>query len=337
MKNVFLVWTKYQARVESISPDLSKRLGEFEIVYRDNSTINKIKKLLNYVQFFFKDLNVLLKNKPRYIIVQTPPSFALIAPSIYKKIMFKKKVWLISDTHNAMTRDPWASRLGTHFLMKQCDGVCVHNNTVYEAIKDNELFKNSTLLVVEDKTLDLRGNRKSTENNVESEGIDVFFPASFNKDEPILEVIQCARENTEIKITMTGNERKLLTNFGVKMEELPENIKVTGWITNDIYMQKLQQCDILLGLTIFEDIQMSVSNEGLGAQKVMVLSDKKALKEIYKDAAIYTEHDATSLINSIRKAYKEQTNLKLKISKVKKEKQERYNGQLCNFVEKLQN
>ncbi len=45
MKNVFLVWTKNQARVDSLLEDLSINLGDFKVIYRDNSTTSMFKKI----------------------------------------------------------------------------------------------------------------------------------------------------------------------------------------------------------------------------------------------------------------------------------------------------
>src|SRR5689334_17600188 len=106
MKNIFLVWTRYQARVENLAEDISNELGEMEILYRDNPAANKFKKILFYLKYFIMDFSKLLNDKPERIFIQTPPSYALIAPIIYKKLI-NKDAKIICDLHNAMTRDPW--------------------------------------------------------------------------------------------------------------------------------------------------------------------------------------------------------------------------------------
>lgn len=336
LSNLFLVWTKYQARAESLVPDLNEKIGHFKVVYRDNSNPNKIKKIANYLSFFIKDVILLYKEKPKVVIVQTPPSFSLFAPICYK--FFSKKLTIVSDTHNAMTREPWSSRVGSKSSLKLVDFICVHNNTIYKTVIQNELYKQSKTLILEDKTLELQRNDNvlknvnSSSNSIQYNTINVFFPASFNMDEPILEVIACARENKDIIFNLTGNIQKLEINFNLKITDLPDNLNIMGWISNEEYLKKLNDCDILLGLTIFDDIQMSVSNEGLGAEKVMVLSNKKTLKDIYKSAAIYTDHTPDSLSESIRKAYKKQSELLEKVVEVKNEKNQRYNLQLEKFA-----
>ncbi len=278
------------------------------------------KKLLNYIKFFILDFIVLLKNRPNFVIVQTPPSFILIAPVIYK--VFYRKVKVISDTHNAMTRSPWKDRFGTSFLFNKVDLICVHNDVVYESVKDEIPFKKSNISILEDKTIDYEPiieTHSSTNENKEAEkGINVFFPASFNEDEPIKEILDCAVLNQDINFTLTGNAVKLEKKFGIAPSDLPDNFKITGWLTNEEYNRTLMDCDVLLGLTIFDDIQMSVSNEGLGAEKVMVLSDKKALRNIYKSGAIYTENSASEIAQRIREAHRKRDVLKKEIKKIQR-------------------
>lgn len=327
MTNIFIVWTKYQARVETLKEVLNENLGKTEVVYRENPPAKPFRKILLYLEYFFKDLKYLISNKPERIFIQTPPSYALLAPIVYK-IMFKNTTKIVCDMHNAMTRRPWISRAGTKFLIKKCDLIIVHNEIVYENILEQDLFNyynKEKILILEDKTPKFATN---SINQRDSDRPLVFFPASFNNDEPIEEVINAAKLIPEFDLVMTGNYKKLKENFNITQESLPSNIKITGWIPTEDYNKLLLECDILLGLTIFDDIQMSVSNEGLGAKKVMVLSDKKALRQIYSDGALYTENKANAIAENLKNAFHQSNNLILKINKVSEKKESRYDSQL---------
>lgn len=331
MTNIFIVWTKYQARVETLKEVLNKHLGKTEVVYRENPPANSFRKILLYLEYFLKDLKYLISNKPDRIFIQTPPSYALLAPIVYK-ILFKNKTKIVCDMHNAMTRRPWISRAGTEFLIGKCDLILVHNEIVYKNILEQDSFSyfdKEKILVLEDKTPKFEFN---SINQRDSERPLVFFPASFNNDEPIEEVINAAKLIPEFDLVMTGNYKKLKENFNITQEYLPSNIKITGWIPTEDYNNLLLKCDVLLGLTIFDDIQMSVSNEGLGAKKVMVLSDKKALRQIYGEGALYTENKAESIAENLKTAYHQSNNLSLKINKVSENKEIRYNSQLIEVV-----
>lgn len=335
INNVFLVWTKYQARVENLAEDIKENLGDCNIVYRENPPTNKIKKMLLYLNYMIKDFKFLLRNKPKNVFIQTPPSYTLLAPILYKKF-FNKSVRIICDMHNAMTRNPWLERMGTKKLLSMSDVILVHNEIVYKSITNNSLFSEEIIkkiIVLEDKTpiFNKKANKKINETPI------VFFPASFNSDEPINEVFKSAKLLPDFNFILTGNINKLKKNFNLNEKDIPNNITITGWITNEEYTETLLNCDILLGLTLFNDIQMSVSNEGLGGEKVMVLSDTEALRFIYKDGAKYTNNDAESISSSIKEAYADRVSLARKIKDVKGIKKERYIQQINNLFYLLKN
>jgi len=325
MDNIFLIWTNQQSRVENLSKDIVKDLGSLKVFYNKNPHSNKLKKILLYLVYFLTDFNRIYKYKPKRIFVQTPPSYALLAPYFYKKFINRNCI-IISDLHNAMFRNPWLSRLGTKRLLSISDVLICHNNIIYKTVLSDKLF-NDTLLeklhILEDKTPEKSSEYLLYSSDKTNTPI-VFFPASFNDDEPITEVLKAAFLLPNLKIIMTGNKEKLKKNFNIKTESLPANVEITGWVDELQYERLLYSCDILLGLTIHDDIQMSVSNEGLGAEKVMVLSNTEALRSIYKNGATYCNNNAASISQSIKDALDNYRTIEVEIRNVKKIKEERY-------------
>lgn len=331
MKNIFIVWTKYQSRVEGIVEDLKEFIGDIEIVYRDNPPANKFKKIIQYIRYGIADFQLLKRNSVKHIFVQLPPTYSLIAPLLFKRL-FRSDVQIIADCHNAMTRNPWLTRFGTQYLLKRADALILHNFVVYERRKNFFPFiDNSKISYLEDKT----ASKLSYKQNNASININhpfVFIPSSFNLDEPVNALIEAARLLPKVNFVITGNTGKMEKNFHIKKSKTPDNVFFTGWLTHDEYYYFLHESDILIGLTIYDDIQMSVSNEGLAAEKVMILSDKAALREIYKDGAMYTKNDSLSIKNAIELALANREDFSEKIKIVKEQKQNRYRQQINNLI-----
>lgn len=333
--DVFIVWTKYQSRVESLVNEYKDKNKKIKIIYRENpSTSSKIKKIKMYISYFLKDIQDLKINKPSNIFIQLPPTASLLAPYIYK--ILNKNTKIIGDGHNSLFRKPWINRIGTKILINKLDVLIVHNKTVYENIKltFNEKLK---IVVLEDNSILLNEDAELRLKNIASnEGSHiVFFPASFNLDEPIIEFIDAIKVNKNIKFYMTGNKEKLSRNFGINHKELPDNLILTGWLSNSEYEQLLIDCDILVGLTIYDDIQMSVSNEGLSYSKAMVLSKKHTLIDIYKNSAIFTENTSTSISKSINEALQMKKELIENSKIVLEEKNKRFEEQFSSLDRKI--
>ncbi|MBO0589175.1 hypothetical protein [Sporosarcina sp. E16_8] len=327
--SLFIVWTKYQSRAESLAIDFDEKLNGVEIVYRENPPANKIKKVFMYLKYFYLDFKQIKAGSYKSVFVQTPPSYALAAP-LFVRRFFKKDLKVISDCHNALTREPWLSTMGNQKMLEKCDSILLHNEVVFEKVINEKTFPTvdqKRILILEDKTpFTFKIERKAEFLDVKKPY--VFFPASFNHDEPILEVIKAAELLAEVHFVMTGNPKKLEKNFNIAESDIPSNMTLSGWLTIEEYKYILQEADVLIGLTLFDDIQMSVSNEGLGAEKAMVLSNKKALKNIYLDGAFYTENEAKDISKTITLALENKEVLEMKIKKVKEIKEKRYEKQL---------
>lgn len=334
--NLFIVWTRYQSRSENLTIDLSQKLNKTKIVYRDNKPASKIKKVLLYVKYMIQDFYLIFKEKPKLVVLQAPPSYIALAPLIYKTF-FNKKLIIIMDMHNAMFRSKWLNALGNKKIIEKINLGIVHNNVVFENINSQNLYNNkqkNKFIVLEDKTVHLLKEKKESTESKRSKKL-VFFPASFNDDEPIKEVINAAINNPEVDFVLTGNVKKMELNHNLYMGDIPFNVLITGWISNEEYNNYLLSCDILLGLTIHDDIQMSVSNEGLGANKAMLLSDTKTLKMIYKDSALYVKNNATSISQGINNAINMKKELESNSKKVFIDKQVRYEEQLNNLIDNI--
>lgn len=338
--NIFIVWTKYQSRVEGIVKDISDYSSPIKVVYRENPrTRFSIHKFLYYIAYIFQDLYTLLINKPSLIFVQVPPQYSLIAPLVYKKF-FNKKSLIVADLHNSALRNPWIDRIFSKRLMSYADIKLVHNETVYNNIPEDLISnKNQEFHILEDKTeFNEVSWSEKTFNENEKEKLTIFFPASFNLDEPILEVVKAAKLNPDCMFILTGNKKKLKRNFNISMNELPENVEITGWIAKDKYDTLMQKCDILMGLTIYDDIQMSVSNEGLGNKKLMILSDTITLRYLYGNGAIYVENDSVSISKGIEFARKSKGKVITNMKKSRTRKDSRYKyqlEQLFNAIEEI--
>lgn len=334
--NLFIVWTRYQSRSENLTLDLSQKLKKTKIVYRDNKPSSPLKKIFLYIKYVIQDFSLLLKENPEFVVLQAPPTYIALAPLIYK-FFINKKLIIIMDMHNAMFRSKWLNTFGTKKIIQNINLGIVHNDVVFENINAQNLYNNvieDKFITLEDKTVKLEVSYKKSIKEVDQRKM-VFFPASFNDDEPINEVINVALDNPKVDFVLTGNVQKLKKNHNIQLEDIPVNMIITGWITNEEYNQYLVNCDILLGLTIHDDIQMSVSNEGLGANKAMLLSNTKTLKMIYKDCAIYVNNNTESISEGLIKAINLKEQLEQNSQKVFLNKQERYLGQINNLINKI--
>ncbi|MEZ5643416.1 MAG: hypothetical protein R3E70_15550 [Burkholderiaceae bacterium] len=79
------------------------------------------------------------------------------------------------------------------------------------------------------------------------------------------------------------------------VERAPANVRFTDYLALDEFNGLLLGCDLVLGLTTIEGIQLSVANEAIGAGKPLVLSDTTILRELFGAAGMFTPNEAEAI------------------------------------------
>ncbi|PAC34380.1 glycosyltransferase [Caldifermentibacillus hisashii] len=320
-KNVYFVWREYQSRVEFMEKDFG-----FKTFYLPTPN-NKILKLIKYAMNIFTMLTILIKNKPEIIWLQLPPSFLMPIPLLVRGF-FKKRAMVIADCHNGLFSKKWFSIPFTKTLLNKCDVILVHNEDIFKhAIR---LGVNSEkLFILEDKpNLDVTINKDIKIHNTEK---IVLFPASFNVDEPIEVLLETCKKMENFKFVITGKYQNK-----VDMSRIPKNVTLTGWLPKEEYIKILEKSDILLGLTLYDGIQLSVANEGVSYEKPMVLSSTDTLKKLFYKGVVFTDNNPDSLKSNIIYAYQNSSKLKGEIKKLKIERIKKWNNQ-ANIIKQFIN
>jgi hypothetical protein len=125
--------------------------------------------------------------------------------------------------------------------------------------------------------------------------INILLISSFGKDEPIDEVIEAATHlSKDIFIYITGNFRKKLSDSSL----LPTNIILTGFMSNQDFINHLFACDIAMALTKSEYCMLCGCYEALSAKKPLITSNTLVLKD-YFDRASFVDNTPESITNTI--------------------------------------
>ena len=134
--------------------------------------------------------------------------------------------------------------------------------------------------------------------------------SSFSVDEPfdqILEVSEILKRT--IKIFWTG---KYPQKVHFIKEKYP-NIEFTDYMSFDNYYNLIGNADCLIALTTEEDCLQSGAYEALCFEIPPIISDTKALRSYFQDAAIYTNHSPKNVAEAILKALDSSLNLKIEM------------------------
>jgi glycosyltransferase involved in cell wall biosynthesis len=258
---------------------------------------NRIKR---YLISSIKTWHEVRKSKPDILVVQNPSIIlALLGVFIAKYHSCN----LIVDAHNsgifpAEGRN-YFLMLISKWLQQKAKYTIVTNKELQRVV----LANGGNSLVLPDKIphppamikpVDL-GNKFS-----------LLFICSFSEDEPYREVFTAARGLGDIvSIYVTGKFAGKISS-----EEVPENVKLLGFVSDSDYWSYIYSCDAVLDLTLRENCLVCGAYEGTSLGKPMILSDTLVLRDYFNKGCVYVDPTENSIKNGIIKIVSEYSTLK---------------------------
>jgi glycosyltransferase involved in cell wall biosynthesis len=295
------IWISWetQRRNYGISKALGFKLFECDI---------KKSRVIRYLQSICFTIKIILKEKPKIIVVQNP-SIVLVVTAIALKAIINFK--LVMDAHNSGII-PLDGRIGillrvSKWIQRRCDIVIVTNLELKKIVSRN--FVNAFILP--DKIPEERKIHKINLNNKFS----VAYICTFANDEPYSEVISSASFlNKDVTIYITGNSEGRLRD-----SELPSNIVLTGYLQEDDYWRLLKSVNVVMDLTLREGCLVCGAYEGIAVGQPLILSDTKVNRDYFCKGCAYVAPNAISIKNGIEFVQEYNSFLRKEISDLKSE------------------
>jgi glycosyltransferase involved in cell wall biosynthesis len=134
---------------------------------------------------------------------------------------------------------------------------------------------------------------------------NVLSICTWAADEPFLETIAAAKFLEQGTIMyVTGDDRGRLK----KLPELPSNVELTGFLSEEAFVSLLHTVDVVIDLTTREDCLVCGAYESVSAGVPLVLSDTTALRNYFGDAALYCDNTSEDIATKINSVLKHHTN-----------------------------
>jgi glycosyltransferase involved in cell wall biosynthesis len=144
--------------------------------------------------------------------------------------------------------------------------------------------------------------------------INILLISSFGIDEPINECLEAMRMfDNNCVMYITGNYKKL---DDALIRSKPENVKFTGYVPVGEYEELLCSADIVMALTTADHCMLCGCYEAIAAEKPLITSNKKALKD-YFSKATFTDNTSKGIVESIKEVIADPKRKKIDIINLK--------------------
>jgi glycosyltransferase involved in cell wall biosynthesis len=245
-------------------------------------------------------LRLLRRQKPEILFVQNP-SLALTMLATASRRLFG--YYLVVDAHNEGVRpfDRPGALVGwlTRRLLKAADVTIVTNAALARDVSD----AGGRPLVLPDGLPTppaLAAKRRLAED-----ALHVAVIATYRADEPIESIISAAATMPGIRFAFTGDARR----FNMAENELPANVRLTGFLPEPAYWQLLEEATVICDLTLKPECLVCGAYEGLAVGKPLVLSDNPPTREIFEPVAVLTGSAPDEIAKALRTALEQRARL----------------------------
>jgi glycosyltransferase involved in cell wall biosynthesis len=312
VKITFISWAEYCSRSDNIARELG---GSSHMVYCGSLGSNIFTVWLKYVIQFFKTQYVLFTNRPDVVFVMTPPVFAVLSIYFYS---FLRSISYIIDAHTAAFLLPrwkylqWLQR----FLCRRAITTIVTNEYLADQVESGG--GHATIIRDVPVIYDI------TEQFFTNDKFSIAVVCSFNYDEPIEEIFEAARQLSDIQFYMTGNPKDLAPYLA---SIVPENVTLTGFLSNSAYMSLLTKANAVMTLTTRDHTMLRGAYEAVYHGTPVIISNWQLLKYAFPHGAIHINNSSEEIVKAVRDMQIHHNLYKVDVLKLREEKYKEWEKQ----------
>lgn len=283
MNKIWIAWESHR-RTKELASALGLQLFILE---------SSLPRIFKYPVLLYKTVVIYLVHKPDVVFVQNP-SIVLAVCSCFIKNIFNFR--LVADLHNAAIIPESNIQKKIYFLYKyvhkKADINIVTNSGLKEKIICN--VPNANVVILPDKLPAI--NQVFNKSDLITNAYFVLI-CTFGIDEPFIEVIEAARLlDKSIFVYITGNSKRC--SVEVK-DNLPENVVLTGFLSDADYLNILKFSEGIIDLTNREDCLLCGAYEATALERPLILTNKKALRAYFYKGTVFCENDKQSIKDAI--------------------------------------
>ncbi|MCC7257255.1 MAG: hypothetical protein IT486_02680 [Gammaproteobacteria bacterium] len=285
MESGSAVWLTWQAHTRNRSMAAALGVEIVEIIHGGN-------RLWRYARSAFDTVQVLFRGKLATVFFQNP-SLVLSLLCVLLKPLHGRR--LVMDAHNAALfpmegRSRLLNSLAK-FAFRHVDLCIVTNSGMADYVRAHggRPFRMPD-------PLPLGAFAGLQRHSGEAGRLTALFVCTFAPDEPFREVIEAAGAfGDRLTVLVTGRDRGR-----VAAEDLPPNVRLTGFLPWPEYFGLLFSADFVIDLTRREDCLVCGAYEAVAAGRPMILSDTAVTREVFHGGAVYSGNSTESVTNAIR-------------------------------------
>jgi len=302
VKSLFIVWYRHSRRAETLAAELDAQVSfQYEIGLKGRCLA-----ALRYLVQGWKTWHLLERERPAFVVVQSPPIFAVLIVAAWCELRGKirpggHRIPYIIDCHTGTFYDPawrWALPL-LRLLSRRATATLVASE---EALDILQSWKVRSIFLLDGLPV-----LSATTGTFGSSGeARVAVICSFGPDEPIGEVFAAAGLLPHVTFYLSGDPKRLATEL---LPQKPENVIITGFLQDSDYAGLLKNVHGIVDLTNEPKLLTCGAYEALAMGKPAVVTDWPQIRRYFTRGFIYVNNTPEAIAGAVKQMLNEQVML----------------------------
>lgn len=298
-----IAWAPYSRRSEMFARELNGALHCVHYLKFQSPLHAPFK----YVLQAIRTLQILLRDRPEAVHVQSPPFVCGLVVLLYCRLVGARYV---IEHHTASFGAAWDWALPMQrFVARHA----VTNIVTSERWAERVRSWGADAMVMHDPFLELPAGQPFTL----PAGFNVGFIGTFAQDEPLDAVLGAAGLLPDVRFWITGDKRRAPARG-----DIPSNVTLTGFLDpNGSYLGLLRGVDAAMVLTTRDDTLQLAGCEAISVGTPLITSDWPYLRELFGGTAVYVEPTAESIRDGVSVIMEQGAEISGEIPRFRRERQ----------------
>jgi glycosyltransferase involved in cell wall biosynthesis len=284
MHITYVSWAPHCSRSDSTARELG---GTSHMVYWGWLGSHPATIWLKYLGQTISTWTVLARERPDAVFVMTPPPVALVAVYIYCAL---RRIPFVVDAHSAAFGKRWRLFQRLQFWLCRRAATTIVSNTHLAGLVRSHGGRTT---IVPDVPIEFESAAAAPPD---VNGFTVVCVTSFDRDEPIAAMVEAAKRLPGIGFLMTGNPAK-----GAQLlpGELPENLRLTGFLDTPTYGALLQHAGVVMALTTDDHTMQRGAYEAIYQGTPVIVSDFAILRQAFDEGAVQVDNSPDAIVRAV--------------------------------------
>ncbi len=285
MRITYISWAPHCTRSDFTARSLG---GTSHMVYWGWLGSHPATVWLKYVGQTLATWRVLARERPDVVFVMSPPPVAIAAAYAYCRL---SRAGFVVDAHTGVfLTGRWLHfQRFQYWLCRRARATIVTNEHLAGLLRS----QGAPAVIVPHVPIQFEDGGTAPPGMSE---FSVVFVTSFDRDEPIVAMVETARQLPDINFFMTGDRRRAER---ILPSNLPSNLTLTGFVENASYGAMLRRAGVVVALTTDDHTMQRAACEAIYQGTPVIVSDTALLREAFDEGAVNVDNSPTAIREAI--------------------------------------